>query len=137
MRASDQIVLVEDSDVDARLMERAHNVAGLTTPMRVFRTGEAALDHILDHDSQGGMLILLDLNLPGISGFEVLERLRATERVAHHPVVVLSSSTYDKDIRNAYRRGANAYVSKPFGLAPSVALMSSIEAFWGQMASLP
>jgi two-component system, response regulator len=107
------ILLVEDNADDEALTIRAleqHGVVG-----QVARDGAEALDVLLggDHDGQLPELVLLDLKLPKVDGLEVLRRIRADERTAQLPVVVLTASTEESDVMKSYAGGATSFVSKP------------------------
>jgi len=82
-------------------------------------------------------LILLDLNLPGKDGREVLTEIKADERLRHIPVVVLTSSQDEEDILRSYRLYANCYISKPIGFGEFVKVVQSIEEFWFTIVTLP
>ncbi len=106
------ILLVEDSEDDVELTLRALRRNGIRSHVEVARDGAAALDYL-----QGkGVLpavVLLDLNLPKLSGLEVLERIRAHPRTRLLPVVILTSSGDEADLVKCYALGANSYVRKP------------------------
>ncbi len=118
MSNSTVIVLVEDNADDELLTKRAFARQKFTNPLVVCRDGVEVLDYFFGPDATKHLdgrnhLILLDLNLPKISGIEVLERLRAAPTTALFPIVVLTSSDEDSDIREAYSRGVNSYIRKP------------------------
>jgi CheY-like chemotaxis protein len=110
------ILLVEDNPDDRDLTIRALKKNNVLNPVTAARDGAEALtmllgDHHSDQDSPA--LILLDLKLPKVDGLEVLRRIRADPRTRVVPVVVLTSSKEDEDLRRAYDLGANGYVRKP------------------------
>lgn len=123
------IAVVEDNAVDVELLRAAADRLPHHPVIRAFPTGTTAIEHIAS-DPTGTDLVLLDLNLPGVDGIEVLETLRGHPDLRHLPVVVLSSSKSEADIRQAYTAGANAYLGKPLGLAPMVDLLDGICRFW-------
>lgn len=112
-----EIVLVEDNAVDADLTLRAFKRARFSNPIKVIRDGAAAVDYLLGDSRSAArplpLLILLDLNLPKISGIEVLRRIKAHEQTRHIPVVVLTVSKDDKNILECARLGAEQYIVKP------------------------
>jgi two-component system response regulator len=132
-----QILLVEDNRDDEELAVRAlrkHNIANKIT---VARDGAEAVDLLLGSGASAGadtrlrpQVVLLDLNLPRLSGLEVLKRLRADERTRMLPVVVLTSSKEDEDILNSYSLGANAYVRKPVEFGSFVEAVKALGLFW-------
>jgi CheY-like chemotaxis protein len=115
-----EILLVEDNPRDVKLTQRAFQKAQITNPLRVVSDGAEALDSLFATGSyaQRGndeqpRVILLDLNLPGISGLEVLRRIKGDPRTQHIPVIILTVSKRDRDIEACRRLGAEAYIVKP------------------------
>jgi CheY-like chemotaxis protein len=114
------ILLVEDQTNDVELTIEALNSANVTNRIHIVQDGEAALDFLFRTDENAHrechnwpQLILLDLNLPKISGLEVLRQIKADPRTRLIPVVVLTASKYDRDIATSKRLGAEAYIVKP------------------------
>jgi len=114
------ILLVEDNPDDAELVIIAHRLNNSPYTIKVVRNGVEAVDFLLGGSTGPESarhtlprLVLLDLNLPLLDGFEVLERLRADERTRLLPVVIFSSSEQESDRRESYRLGANGYLRKP------------------------
>jgi len=114
------ILLVEDSPSDEGLVLRALKKHNIDNPVTVARDGQEAVDYLFGRGAYEGrdiddlpVLILLDLKLPKLSGLEVLQCIRKDERTKLLPIVILTSSTEDRDIIESYRLGANSYVSKP------------------------
>jgi len=114
-----EILLVEDNPQDVDLTLRAFRRAKFTNPIKVVTTGEDALDYLLG-SSRGSRntaaapgLVLLDLKLPGISGFDVLRKLKANVKTRLIPVVILAASRQDRDILAGSRIGAENYIIKP------------------------
>lgn len=133
------ILLVEDNALDARSTVRAAQELGVGRLVEVVTDGQAALDRLRTErsDREPIGLVLLDLNLPGKDGHDVLDEIRADESLSATPVVILTSSHEATDVRGAYRRGANAYVTKPTGLADWFRTMATIREFWLSLAVLP
>lgn len=131
-----RILLVEDITSDAILLREALIDAGMGQELTVARDGREALE-ILSAGGPLPQLVLLDLNLPGISGQQVLQEIRANERLAALPVVVLSTSNAPADVDFAYRHQANAYVRKPNGFEALSAVARAIRDFWTRTATLP
>ena len=114
------ILLVEDNPDDAELVIIAHRLNNSPYTIKVVRNGVEAVDFLLGGSTGPESarhtlprLVLLDLNLPLLDGFEVLERLRADERTRLLPVVIFSSSEQESDVRESHRLGANGYLRKP------------------------
>ncbi len=132
--------MVEDNPADIRLMQEALKESRLTSTLHVARDGVEALKYfernIEDESRRFPDLILLDLNLSGSHGFEVLSRLKSDPRLLRIPVIVLSSSARQEDILKSYDLHANCYIRKPVDLEPFVELIQSIENFWSRVARL-
>lgn len=115
--AAGEVLLVEDDPVDAELTLRAFKRAKFSNPVTVLRDGAAALDYLLGASRPAArhlpLLVLLDLNLPKVSGLEVLRRIKADEHTRHIPVVVLTASKDDKSILDCAGLGAVQYIIKP------------------------
>lgn len=106
------IVLVEDNATDEMFALRAFRKNGTAREILVARDGQQALDLLLDPGAPVPAFVLLDLKLPKIDGYEVLRRVRAEPRTRFLPVIVLTSSTQEDDLRQCYLLGANSYVCK-------------------------
>src|SRR5260221_8874691 len=113
------ILLVEDDPGHARLVEKNLRRAHIMNDIVVFPDGQAALDYLFtakDHDllhAEEPLLVLLDLNMPIMDGYQVLWRIKADERTKHIPVIILTT-TYDKrEITRCYELGCNVYITKP------------------------
>ena len=136
--ASVSILLVEDNPLDARSTIRAARKLNVGELVEVVTDGQAALDRLRRglHDDPIG-LVLLDLNLPGKDGHDVLAEIRADRDLCTTPVVILTSSLDTADVQGAYQGGANAYVGKPTGLDGWLQAMATIREFWLSLAVLP
>ena len=130
------VLLVEDSDDDVLIVQRAFKVLKLPHDLAVCRNGEDAL-HRLDKAGSKPDIVLLDLNLPGLSGVEVLRRLKADPRLRSIPVVVLSASDREGDVANAYEAGANHYLVKPLKFESFAELIRRWNEYWTQLGRLP
>jgi two-component system, response regulator len=115
-----EIILVEDNIDDATLTKRALKSSKISNSIIHLKNGEEALDFIFSGGTyenkkftQHPKIILLDLKMPKVNGMEVLEKLKADPSTKHIPVVVLTSSAEDPDIKKCYDLGANSYIVKP------------------------
>jgi two-component system, response regulator len=124
MTSGNIILLIEDSAEDAELTLRAFRKGNALNEFVIVRDGLEALDYLRDYGSHAGQqpktlpaLILLDLNLPKISGLEVLRRLRAEDRTRRIPVVVLTGSDEEGDLLSSHDLGANRFIVKPVDFA--------------------
>jgi CheY-like chemotaxis protein len=116
-RQMEEILLVQDNPRDVDLTIRAFKKANITNPLHLARDGEEALDLVFADANRGNLrrtlLILLDLNLPKISGLEVLRRIKADKRTENIPVIILTLSSRDRDIGECRKLGAEDYIVKP------------------------
>lgn len=131
------ILLVEDSDDDAELTRMAFGEAKIANPIVRAPTGIAALDYLFARGEFGKRdaadlpaVVLLDLNLPGIGGIDVLKAIRADARTKHLPVVILTSSDEEKDRLAAYGGCANSYVQKPVDYDQFVSASRLLGLYW-------
>ena len=131
------ILYVEDEETDVMLLQHVLTKAGIHNPVQTVKDGNAAKDYLAGkppfEDRQLHplpRLMLLDLNLPYWSGFEVLEWLRQQPQLRRLPVVIFTSSNRPDDIARAYDAGANAYLVKPNALADLSSLVLALRDFW-------
>lgn len=129
------IVLVEDDPADAQMLREALLEAGMPLEIKVIEDGIEAAEY-LTHASECD-LVLLDLNVPRLTGFEILERIRSCEQSQSLPVVVVSGSTDPAGIERCYRAGANSYVCKPIHVDEIFAMANQLVRYWSQCVSLP
>jgi CheY-like chemotaxis protein len=136
-----RVLLVEDNEADVRLTREALREAGENVRLSAVSDGDLALAYLRREDGFTDVprpdLVLLDLNLPRKNGLEVLEEMRADERLACIPVIVLTSSSARQDVEACYARGANAFVVKPLELDEFMDLIGAIRGFWLEVAQLP
>ena len=113
------IVMVEDDEGHARLIERNIRRAGVNNEIVPFSDGGSALKYLLGEDGSGtanngrALLILLDLNLPDMSGVEILAKVKANAHTKVSPVVILTTTDDQREIQRCYDLGANVYITKP------------------------
>jgi two-component system response regulator len=136
------IVLVEDSAADEALALRALKRGGVTNPIVVLRDGAEAVSYFLGSDGSRRVngtrhLVLLDLKLPKLDGFQVLRRLRGDQRTRTLPVIVLTSSDEQRDLVEAYELGANSYIRKPVDFAQYAETIQQIRHYWLALNRLP
>ena len=131
------ILLVEDDAADAILVEEALRARGAARSVVWVQDGVAALELLRNPRTSRPDLIVVDLNMPRMNGRELLEVLKADERLKSIPVVVLTTSDAPADVSAAYQRHANAYITKPVNLDDFVRAVRSIDAFFLDTAVLP
>jgi len=131
------ILLVDDNPNDETLTLRALQKNNIMNKVVVARDGAEALDYLFakgayaNRDaSEMPQIVLLDLNLPKVSGFEVLQRIRADERTKVLPVVILTSSNEDKDLIAGYNKGANSYIVKPVDFVQFSEAVRQLGLYW-------
>lgn len=138
------VLLVEDNPRDVRLTQRAFVQAGLEHDLRIVRDGDEALEYLHREGAYRDLqvsprpdVILLDLNLPRMSGHELLRRLKQDQRFRQMPIIVLTTSGRPDDVRLAYEEGANAYLLKPVEFARFTKIMEHLGKFWLELVELP
>jgi hypothetical protein len=126
------IFLVEDNPMDLDLAKRAFARRKTANPIEVARDGEEALDWLSRWE--GGapipVVILLDLKLPKVDGLDVLYQIKIHPLFQKIPVVVLTTSSEDRDVQTAYERGANSYIVKPVDFDRFIQVIDQIEQYW-------
>jgi CheY-like chemotaxis protein len=136
-----QILLVEDSEDDVLLTREVLRDAKVANELSVVGDGDAALAFVRGEapyeDRPAPDVILLDLNLPRRDGREVLAELKADPELALIPVVVLTTSSAERDVMSAYEHRVNAYVTKPIEFGELVETLRSFEDFWLSIVKLP
>lgn len=130
------ILVAEDNDDDFEMTSRALEKAGLQSAPRRCETGQELLDYIED-GGETPAVVLLDLNMPGVSGREALTALRRHEIWKKIPVVVFSTSDDPGDIDYCYRHGANSYIRKPLDINRLYDTMSLFKSYWFDCTVLP
>jgi len=132
-----EIVIVEDDPNDAELIARVLRKHNLSNKLILLKDGAEALDFLFaqgSYASQGTSVtpkvILLDLKLPKVNGIEVLQRLKSAERTRNIPVVVLTSSREERDLKDAYGLGVNSYVTKPINFEEFAKAVAELGLYW-------
>lgn len=127
------ILLVEDNPMDVDLTRRAFARRNILNPLEVARDGSEALTYLSKWEAGLNIpvVILLDLNLPKVSGLEVLAQFKAHPRWRAIPIVVLTTSEENSDIHEAYQHGVNSYIVKPVSFEKFIEVAAHIEVYWG------
>ena len=128
------ILLIEDDDLDARLMQQAFAKEWPEAKLVWADSGERGLDIISQSPPD---LVLLDISMPGIDGFETLTRVSENSLTRKLPVIICSGATAKSEIRRGYDGAANAYLAKPSTLEGYFQMLSSLKRFWSETALLP
>jgi len=143
IEANKAILVVEDNPADFFATERGLRKAGLANPIVHAESGEQALDYLNGTGAFTGQgeqkpgIVLLDINLPGLNGGEVLEKIRADDRLKLLPVIMLTTSSDERDVQMAYRLGANSYIQKPVDLDGFMAALKRLKDYWFELVILP
>ncbi|OFX83805.1 MAG: two-component system response regulator [Bacteroidetes bacterium GWF2_33_16] len=132
-----QILLVEDNQMDVVLTLDAFREAKLKNKIHVAHNGQEALDYLYGRDKYANReefplpaLILLDLKMPGVDGFEVLRQVKSTEKLKRIPVIILTSSREEGDRALSYDIGANSYLLKPVSFDGFTDVVRKIDDYW-------
>jgi CheY-like chemotaxis protein len=138
------IMLVEDDANDVLLIQRAFKKAGLGDALKIVNDGQQAVEYLSGHGEHSDrtsfplpFLVLLDLKMPGMDGFEVLHWLRSKPDLKRLLVVVLTSSNLQSDVDRAYELGANSYLVKPVEFSDMVHMIQRFEAYWSEINRRP
>ena len=136
-----QILLVEDSPSDVKLTVPPLRAGRLANELHVVGSGDDAMAFLRREgrfaEAPRPDLVLLDLNLPGKDGREVLEEVKTDEDLRRIPVVILTTSAAEADVLRSYELHANCYITKPVGLDAFLETIRSIEGFWLAVVRLP
>ena len=144
MPHSQPILLVEDSPEDFEATLRAFRKSGLKNTVMRCEDGDEALDYLYRRgeyadpaSSPRPGVILLDLNLPGTDGRQVLNEIKGSEHLRDIPVVVLTTSADERDITACYRAGANSYIQKPVDIDGFMKAIERLNGYWFEVVILP
>jgi CheY-like chemotaxis protein len=136
-----QILLVEDNPGDVRLTKEALRGAKVANELHVVGDGQEAIEFLRRQgpyaDAPRPDIVLLDLNLPRVDGGEVLTDIKADADLAKIPIIVLTSSSAEADIQQAYGLHANCFISKPVDFTEFIGAVRSLEGFWLKIVKLP
>jgi two-component system response regulator len=137
------ILLVEDSPEDFEATVRALRKAGLANPIVRCEDGDEALDYLhrrgryTEANASRPGIVLLDLNLPGTDGRDVLAEIKGDASLRSIPVVILTTSTDERDVERCYASGANSYVKKPVDLDGFMRAIQRLKEFWFEIVIVP
>ena len=143
MSAIRTILLAEDSPADAEMAIDALREANLANPIVHVEDGVEAMEYLqrkgrfADRSEEEPAVLLLDIKMPRMDGLEVLQRIRADERLRRMPVVILSSSREESDLVRSWNLGVNAYVVKPVDIDQFFAAVKTLGKFWAVINETP
>ncbi len=136
-----EVLIVEDDEVDQLLIKRAFKGTGFNVRTK-FRDNGAAAFKLMSQTDEGGVLYrpdacLCDINMPGMSGIDLLKKLKAVELLRAIPIIMLSSSDDERDIRTCYQSGAASYLCKPHNYQDLCTVIDGFSKYWINTVSLP
>jgi two-component system, response regulator len=138
------ILLVEDNPDHVLIIKRGLEGNNVVNEIRVAKDGQEAMDYLLNQgqycdagNAPRPGLILLDIKLPKLDGFEVLSRIKRDSSLKSIPVIILTSSDQEVDVAKGYLQGANSYVSKPMQFSEFVKKVREVELYWSLVNKLP
>ena len=144
MNRSNHVLLVDDNEMDVELPMHAFRESKCSGTVHVARGGQEALDYIFGNAPYEDRarhpmpsIVLLDLKMPGVDGFEVLRQMKQNDCVRRVPVVILTSSPDERDRAATYDIGANSYLVKPTSFEDLVAIVRKVEEYWLRLNAEP
>lgn len=135
-----RILLVEDNPADIELVREAFEESTIANAIEVIEDGAEAVEYLMARKGDRAALpdiVLLDINLPHISGLDILRQIKETEGLKLVPVIMLTSSEDDKDILSSYENYCSGFITKPVDVDEFVDLVSRIEGFWFALVKSP
>lgn len=136
MRNYKPVLLVEDDNVDAMTVKRAFKDLNVTNPLVHLVNGEAALKYLQEQNNEKPCVILLDLNMPKMNGTEFLKVVKSDEELKQIPVIVLTTSTEERDIMETFKQSVGGYIVKPVDYRNFVEAVRTINLYW-TLSELP
>lgn len=131
------ILVVEDSEDDFDATQRAFAKTNLRNPIRHAFSGQEAVDYLEGKGNTRPGIILLDLNMPGLDGRRTLEIIKRNPELRKIPVVILTTSADERDVKACYDLGANTYIQKPVDFDGLIAAIRQLKEYWFEIAILP
>ncbi len=138
--ASINILMIDDCEDDVFMVQQTFHHLHLLNLMHVARDGEEAFKYLNDIKEGGGVLpglILLDINMPVMNGYEFLEGVKRNQEFRHIPVAMLTTSDREEDVITSFRHGACSYIRKPVNLEGLLKVMREFEIYWTLVSRRP
>jgi CheY-like chemotaxis protein len=129
---TDTVLIIDDDEMDTRLVQRALERQPLLREVEVFHDAASALERLRKSDLPAPLFVLLDLNMPGMNGFEFLGALKTDDATGLTPIVVWTTSDAQQDRREAYARGASGYFVKPSRFQEIVDTLGVVGTYWSR-----
>jgi len=140
-KVAKDVLLIEDNGGDIKLIEEAIKDGDLAINLRVIKDGGEALSYMKNAvqgtEGRWPSIIIMDLNLPKVSGLELLKKFKSSEDFRQIPIIILTTSNLNTDIQNCYKLGANAYINKPLDVFVFFEIIQLIDKFWLSKCTLP
>ena len=136
-RSAQQILIVDDSPDDFEATKRAFSKINLANTIQHASSGEAALAYLRSETEERPGLILLDLNMPGLDGRKTLDLIKRSPHLRNIPVVILTTSNDERDVRSCYDLGANTFIQKPVDFDGLISAVTRLKEYWFEIALLP
>ena len=135
------IIVIDDDDDDQQILKHAIKTAEINVPVSYIIGGDDLLSYLENYQLDGKTvvpgLLMLDLNMPKLSGFELLQTIKAHEEWRKIPVIIFSTSDYEGDIERCYALGAASYIVKPLSYEKLVSMFKIIKDYWFGVVQLP
>ena len=133
------VLLIEDNEGDIVLTKEAFEESDFLYQIDVETDGEGAINYLEKIEKQEDYpdIVLLDINLPKKNGHEVLQHIKSSEKLRKIPVIILTTSSSERDIAEAYSHCANSYITKPLNITDFMATINKVEDFWFNTVQLP
>jgi len=133
------ILLIEDNEGDILLTTEAFEESRIVNKITAIKDGKKAINFFEDLNNEEDIphLVLLDVNLPKVSGHEVLTYIKTNDKYKCIPVIMLTTSSSEKDILQSYQNHVNCYITKPIDIADFMKAIAKIEDFWIKIVSIP
>jgi CheY-like chemotaxis protein len=137
-------MMADDDPDDREFVREAFEKSGFLGEFRYVEDGGALVDYLEEAQAPGAKsdcrmpdLILLDLNMPRVDGYEALKRIKSSDRLRRIPIVVLSTSDSERDILQTYDEGVNSFITKPRGFDELVEMAGRLKQYWLELVKLP
>ena len=143
MSEQDYIILVDDNPDDAEATQRSLLKNKFDYPVKWLGSGEALIEHLNNLNHDGDMLakfplfVLLDLNMPGLDGKDVLRTLRMNQKYNLIPIIIFTTSNDPRDVSECYNLGANSFIQKPLSYEKLNSTVKALKDYWLEIALLP
>ncbi len=137
MNSEFRIFVVDDDPDDQELVTEALGMTEIRSVQEYFLDGQELMDRLVAEKAILPDLILLDLNMPRVDGRTALSRIKSNDKLRHLPIVILTTSRSDDDVRSCYRLGANSFITKPARFEELVSVMEKVCEYWSEVVRRP